>query len=185
MTCLVTLFVRKLQVCQNWPFLAFSLTFVSSKCKRSSLRSQCFMSTKTHNFAYCVLLSCPYWNSICVLVFFVSLDGAYEWWHCSIQEVKGIFSKSKVEQQNSISFLVCSLFIQCLLKVENMLSSQVTLLILGFCTGPKKWSHTFMSLLTTTKNPKRDKFIDINFFQHDGISKRFCCKIDNGRLNPF
>ena len=26
-----------------------------------------------------------------------------------------------------------------------------------------------MSLLTTTKNP-RDKFIDIHFFQHDGIS---------------
>ena len=28
---------------QNWPFLAFLINFVHSKCKRSSLRSQCWM----------------------------------------------------------------------------------------------------------------------------------------------
>ena len=92
------------------------------------------------------------------------------------------FQSQKLNNKIQFPFWYVSLFIQCL-KVENMLSSQVTLLILGFCTGPKKWSHTFMSLLTTTKNPKRDKFIDINFFL-DGISKRFCYKIDNGRSNP-
>ena len=74
------------------------------------------------------------------------------------------FQSQKLNNKIQFPFWYVSLFIQCL-KVENMLSSQVTLLILGFCTGPKKWSHTFMSLLTTTKNPKRDKFIDIIFFR--------------------
>ena len=154
-------------------------------CKRSSLRSQCVMSSKTHNFAYCVLLSCPYWNSICVLVFLC--QSRWGLWMMALFHPRSqghIFKVKSWTTKFNFLFGMCSLFIQCL-KVENMLSSQVTLLILGFCTGPKKWSHTFMSLLTTTKNPKRDKFIDINFFQHDGISKRFCYKIDNGRSNPF
>ena len=46
MTCLVTLFDRKLQVFKNSPmdhFGHFSSTFVHSKWKRSSLRSQCWM----------------------------------------------------------------------------------------------------------------------------------------------
>ena len=45
--CLVTLFDRKLQVFKNslkWTiFGIFNWTFVHSKCKRSSLRSQCWM----------------------------------------------------------------------------------------------------------------------------------------------
>ena len=47
LTCLVTLFDRKLQVFKNSPkwtiFCHFPLTFVHSKRKRSSLRSQCWM----------------------------------------------------------------------------------------------------------------------------------------------
>ena len=47
LTCLITLFDRKLQVFKdspNWTiFWHFSLTFVHSKCKLSSLRSQCWM----------------------------------------------------------------------------------------------------------------------------------------------
>ena len=47
LTCLVTLFDRKLQVFKNSPkgtiFGIFLLTFVHSKCKRNLLRSQCWM----------------------------------------------------------------------------------------------------------------------------------------------
>ena len=47
LTCLVTLFDRKLQVFKNslkWTFFdIFELTFVHSKCKRCSLRSHCWM----------------------------------------------------------------------------------------------------------------------------------------------
>ena len=47
LTCLVTLFDRKLQVFKNSPkwtlFGIFNSTFVHSKRKRSSLRSQCWM----------------------------------------------------------------------------------------------------------------------------------------------
>ena len=46
LTCLVTLFYHKLQVFQtrqNGPFLPFLMTFVHSKCKRSSLRTQRWM----------------------------------------------------------------------------------------------------------------------------------------------
>ena len=46
LSCLVTLFDCKHKVfktCQNWPFLAFFMTFCPLKCKRSSLRSQCWM----------------------------------------------------------------------------------------------------------------------------------------------
>ena len=47
LTCLVTLFDRKLQVFKKLAkmdhFWHFFLTFVHSKCKRSSLRSQCWM----------------------------------------------------------------------------------------------------------------------------------------------
>ena len=44
MTCLVTLFDRKLQVFKNsLKWTIFEITFVHSKCKRSSLRSQCWM----------------------------------------------------------------------------------------------------------------------------------------------
>ena len=47
LTCLVTLIDRKLKVFKNSPkwtiFGIFEWTFVHSKCKRSSLRSQCWM----------------------------------------------------------------------------------------------------------------------------------------------
>ena len=46
LTCLVILFDRKLQFFKNspnWQFLAFLINFSHSKCKRSSLRSQCWM----------------------------------------------------------------------------------------------------------------------------------------------
>ena len=42
-TCLITLFGRELQLflnLPNWPLMAFLMTFVHSKCKLSSLRSQ-------------------------------------------------------------------------------------------------------------------------------------------------
>ena len=43
-TCLVTLFDRKLQVFKNSPVIDhFWSIFVHSKCKRSSLHSQCWM----------------------------------------------------------------------------------------------------------------------------------------------
>ena len=42
LTCLVTLFDRKLQFFKNSPNWLF-LAFLNSKCKRSSLRSQCWM----------------------------------------------------------------------------------------------------------------------------------------------
>ena len=82
-------------------------------------------------------------------------------------------------------FGMCSLFIQCL-KVENMLSSQVTLLILGFCTGPKKWSHTFMSLLTTTKNPKwGTSSLTSIFFSMMEFTKDFVIKLITEDLTHF
>ena len=42
-TCLVTLFDRKLQIFKNSPKWSIFGTFVHSKCKRSLLRSQCWM----------------------------------------------------------------------------------------------------------------------------------------------
>ena len=80
-------------------------------CKRSSLRSQCFMSSKTHNFAYCVLLSCPYWNSICVLVFLC--QSRWGLWMMALfhPRSQGHIFKVIVEQQNSISFLVCVVYL--------------------------------------------------------------------------
>ena len=67
-TCLVTLFDRKIQVYQKIGEIArlwhFILTFVLSKCKRSSLHSQCWMrlflwfsnTVKLFSFCWCVIV---------------------------------------------------------------------------------------------------------------------------------
>ena len=49
---------------------------------------------------------------------------------------RAYFQSQKLNNKIQFPFWYVSLFIQCL-KVENMLSSQVTLLILGFCTLEK------------------------------------------------
>ena len=96
---------------------------------------------------------------------------------------QGHIFKVIVEQQNSISFLVCVVYLYSVWRWK-------------ICC-PVKWHFWYWVSVQDQKNgrilsclcwqqqkiPRETSSLTSIFL--DGISKRFCYKIDNGRSNPF
>ena len=154
---------------------------------------QCFWNT---DFAYCVLLSCPYWNSICVLVFLSVKMGLMNDGIVPSKKSRAYFQSHHVSYSSAtveFNFLFGSLFIQCLLEGEKYVVQSQWQFWYWVSVQDQK-NGRILSCLCWQQQQKIQETSSLTsiFFQHDGISfteslfsKRFCSRIDNGRFNPF